>query len=173
MWIVAADNNGQLPRDARILKKICQLDDAPDIEMLIEAKWFDVVCQDGVKVASTCQPDDAPETETETETETEIGCPNKFALAEAARVAADLAALSKYGFEGQVIKVVRKDLSSWIDEYPYIDVIGHLKKLDALWAERQAKGESVKGRWIFAVHNVLKTENQKSRSSRPEGEAWI
>jgi len=32
MWIAGADNEGKLPSDARVIKKICQLDDKPDLD---------------------------------------------------------------------------------------------------------------------------------------------
>lgn len=68
LWIVAADSNGILPDDPKVLKKICQLDDEPNIKLFIELGLVVTSgCHDGVTMASTCQPDDAPETEAETD----------------------------------------------------------------------------------------------------------
>lgn len=70
LWIVAADSNGILPDDPKVLKKICQLDDEPNIKLFIELGLMETSgCHDGVTMASTCQPDDAPETEAETDIE--------------------------------------------------------------------------------------------------------
>lgn len=68
LWIAAADNGGCVPDDERILRKICMLDDSPDIDKFIDAGFIDPrKPRSDAKVTSTCQPDDAPETETETE----------------------------------------------------------------------------------------------------------
>ena len=62
LWIVAADKGGQLPDDAKVLRKICQLDDAPDIEKFKELGFIEATCNpDDAKVTPKCQPDDAPE----------------------------------------------------------------------------------------------------------------
>jgi hypothetical protein len=72
IWIVAADNNGEVPNDARVLRKICQLDAEPDIVKFLKLGLLS--CCD-VNVASTWRQLDAPETETETETETDKSNP--------------------------------------------------------------------------------------------------
>jgi len=36
MWIVAADKNGEIPAEPKIIRKICQLDDDPNINKFIE-----------------------------------------------------------------------------------------------------------------------------------------
>jgi hypothetical protein len=72
LWIVAADKQGELPDNAKIIRKISMLDDEPDIEKFIEYGFIERV-ENSVVVnvtSSGCQHD-APETETETETETE------------------------------------------------------------------------------------------------------
>ena len=65
MWIVAADKGGVIPADKNIIRKICQLDEAPNVNKFIELGFLDA------DMTPTCQPNDALETETETETETE------------------------------------------------------------------------------------------------------
>lgn len=62
MWIVAADNNGELPDDAKILRKICQLDDIPDVKKFKELGFFvDDGNQCDANVTPKCQQHDAPE----------------------------------------------------------------------------------------------------------------
>jgi hypothetical protein len=70
MWIIAADKKGELPGDAAIIRKICMLDDVPNLNKFKMLGFIEKDgCQDDAKLATTCQPDDPPETETETETE--------------------------------------------------------------------------------------------------------
>lgn len=53
MWLVAADNNGRLPSaDTLVLRKICQLDEAPNISKFKDLGFIDE------EVASTRQPGD-------------------------------------------------------------------------------------------------------------------
>lgn len=53
MWLVAADNNGRLPSaDTLVLRKICQLDEAPNINKFKDLGFIDE------EVAPTRQPDD-------------------------------------------------------------------------------------------------------------------
>jgi len=73
IWLLAADHNGVIPASPRAIQKLCHLDTEPDLNLFIEHGFIDAP-QDGVKVASICCQDDAPEKrreETETETETE------------------------------------------------------------------------------------------------------
>lgn len=59
MWLVAADNNGMLPDDPKIIRKICQLDDVPDINKFKELGFFEKEgCQVDAIVAPICQPVD-------------------------------------------------------------------------------------------------------------------
>lgn len=72
IWIVAADKKGVISSSSRILMKICQLDDEPDISKFIELGFLSAVCQPGGNQAVTMNPQsDATETETEAYTETE------------------------------------------------------------------------------------------------------
>ncbi len=48
IWIVAADKKGIIPSDPKILRKFCQLDDAPNIRKFIELGFL----------STSCQPDD-------------------------------------------------------------------------------------------------------------------
>ncbi len=66
IWIVAADNGGKIPDSSVVIRKICQLDEEPNLKKFKDLGLMTSSgCQDDVKVASRCQPLDAPETETE------------------------------------------------------------------------------------------------------------
>ena len=52
MWIVAADNHGTLPNDPRVVRKICQLDEAPDIKRFCELGFFDLSTEPSTKLST-------------------------------------------------------------------------------------------------------------------------
>lgn len=62
LWIAAADNNGFLPDDPKILRKICMLDDIPNISKFSELGFLE---SDGCQHDANMTPDgcqhDAPE----------------------------------------------------------------------------------------------------------------
>lgn len=41
MWIAAADKGGYLPKDPVVIKKVCQLDEIPDVEKFIGLQLLD------------------------------------------------------------------------------------------------------------------------------------
>ena len=70
IWLVAADKNGELPADPTILRKMCQLDEAPNVNKFIELGFMSSSgCQDDAVLTPIPRRSDAPETETEAETE--------------------------------------------------------------------------------------------------------
>jgi len=81
LWIAAADNGGNIPANPRVLKKICLLDEEPNIEKLINLGFLEgdipVGCQHDVNMTSKRRQRDAPETETEAETELNTLSENK------------------------------------------------------------------------------------------------
>ena len=67
MWIAAADKKGRIPDDADLIRKICMLDDAPNLSKFIDLGYLvSDGCHGDAKTATKRQPSDAPETETET-----------------------------------------------------------------------------------------------------------
>lgn len=70
VWIAAADKQGRIPADPRVVGKICMLDDSPNLKKFIELGYLS---PDRRQLDATVTPErrqsDAPETETETETE--------------------------------------------------------------------------------------------------------
>lgn len=62
IWIVAADKNGEIPGDQRILKKICLLDEEPDLPRFTELGFLTTFgCQDDATVTPSGCHNDAPE----------------------------------------------------------------------------------------------------------------
>jgi len=73
LWIVAADKQGEIPGDPRILRKICLLDEEPNINKFIDLGFMATTRQpDDDQITSGSHQSDAPETETETETDKHI-----------------------------------------------------------------------------------------------------
>jgi hypothetical protein len=69
IWIVAADNKGEVPNNPKILKKICQLDSEPNLDLFFSLSMLRH--HNDADMTPDCQLSDQPETETETETEAE------------------------------------------------------------------------------------------------------
>ena len=70
IWLVAADRDGAIPDDPRILRKIAMLDEIPDLNKFKDLGFLESDgCQRDAKVTPSERQSDAPETETETETE--------------------------------------------------------------------------------------------------------
>ena len=68
MWIAAADKKGKIPNDANLMRKICMLDDAPNLNKFIDLGYFvSDGCQTDDTATTKSQQSDAPETETETD----------------------------------------------------------------------------------------------------------
>ena len=58
IWIVAADNDGKIPCDGNILRKICQLDEVPDTKKLTTLGFL---LPSDANVTTKRQPSDPPE----------------------------------------------------------------------------------------------------------------
>lgn len=62
IWIAAADKDGSLPADPTVIRKICQLDNDPDIEKFLSLQLLDLfVCQDDANLTPRRRQLDAPE----------------------------------------------------------------------------------------------------------------
>ena len=67
IWMVAADNGGEVPDNSSVIRKICQLDSEPNMSKFKELGFLDDERQpSGNQVVTICPQLDAPETETET-----------------------------------------------------------------------------------------------------------
>lgn len=61
MWILAADRDGELPDDPKLIAKLCYMDDEPDLQLFVAQGFLDA----GVNVTSSRRQGDAPEVEVE------------------------------------------------------------------------------------------------------------
>ncbi len=79
IWMLAADRGGQLPADPVVIRKLCQLDENPDLQVFVSLGFI----EPDANVTPDRRQHDQPEAETETETETEkkqISRPNGLAI---------------------------------------------------------------------------------------------
>lgn len=70
LWITAADRNGLIPNNAKLLQKITGLDVPPDLEKFQALGFLEVLtcgCQDDANLTPNGCQDDAPEAEAEAE----------------------------------------------------------------------------------------------------------
>ena len=47
IWLLAADHNGQIPKDPEIIQKLCFMESAPDIKKLTSMGFIDNGCHNG------------------------------------------------------------------------------------------------------------------------------
>lgn len=76
IWLLAADKGGTIPSSPALLRKMCLLDDAPDVNRFKDLGFLEtkrLPC--GNHVVTTTGQSDAPEVETEVETEVDITPP--------------------------------------------------------------------------------------------------
>lgn len=71
MWLLAADNDGHIPRDEGTIQKLCYLDKKPDLQMFVNKGFLEKWRQDDANMTTSIDKLDATETETETEKEKE------------------------------------------------------------------------------------------------------
>jgi hypothetical protein len=62
LWLIAADNDGIIPNDPKIIRKVCMLDDEPNISKFINLGLIDNFCPNvDASMTPSCQPFDPPE----------------------------------------------------------------------------------------------------------------
>ena len=67
LWIIAADRDGQIPDCGKLLRKLCYMEEEPDLELFARLGFV----ERDANMTPTWRQHDAPEAETEAETETE------------------------------------------------------------------------------------------------------
>ncbi|MGD9825765.1 hypothetical protein [Desulfobacter sp.] len=183
IWLLAADNNGTIPASPVIIRKLCYLDNDPDINKFIELGF---ICEDG------CQPDasltptrrqhDSPETETETETERERDtyCSEQKICSEPEVTQNSNPDVSKQNpvISIPLVKsageypVSQEDLDSWQDTYPCIDVRYELKQYREWALSNPKKRKTAKGIRHSLVY-WLSSAQDRSRSGKGGGDPSV
>lgn len=73
----------------------------------------------------------------------------------------------KYAFKGETFNVTYEDMEKLVKDHPNIYVLPHLKGIDKTYAEKKARGESIKGVW-FAVRGALVNADRQARAEKGE-----
>jgi len=74
IWLLAADRDGEIPDEPKVLQKLCMLDSEPNLEVFAKQGFISGWRQGDVNVTPERRQHDAPEAETEAETEAEADC---------------------------------------------------------------------------------------------------
>lgn len=69
MWILAADKDGELPDDPKVIQKLCYLDSEPDLQVFVAHGFLEKWRQGDVTTTPEGRQRDRPEAEAESETE--------------------------------------------------------------------------------------------------------
>lgn len=73
IWVLAADKDGQVPNDPLLLRKLCMLDDEPNLQKFIDLGLLVPFCrQDDVNVTPNGRQIDSPDIEVDIEVEEKI-----------------------------------------------------------------------------------------------------
>jgi len=67
IWLLAADRDGEIPDEPKVLQKLCMLDSEPNLEVFAKQGFITGWRQGDVTVTSERRQHDAPETEAETD----------------------------------------------------------------------------------------------------------
>jgi len=76
LWLLAAEDDGCIPSDPKLLRKLCMLDSDPDLQKLAALGFIDSWRHVGVTSTPGGRLDGVPEAEEETEVEVEEKTPN-------------------------------------------------------------------------------------------------
>lgn len=156
IWLLAADNNGVIPASPVIIRKLCYLDNDPDINKF---KALGFICEDNCQLDVNMTPEgrqhDSPETETETETERDTYCSEQKICSEP-EVSQNSNSGPDVSKQNPVIKiplvkssgeypVSQEDLDGWQDTYSGIDVLYELKQYRQWALSNPKKRKTPKG----------------------------
>ena len=135
IWIIAGDKKGEIPHNAKVLQKVCGLDEMPDINKFIELGFLEIInLPDDATLTPPCQPDDAPEKRREEESRVEEsrGEKEKAVCAEVEKTSTP-----KHGEDpllnfplvgGKWFPVFKRDVEQWQDTFQGVNVLEDLKK---------------------------------------------
>jgi len=156
IWILAADDWGKIENDPAFIKRVCMLDEEPNLNKFIELGFLLCECQpNDDQMTAKCPRDDAPETETETEQRRDRGKKKSIGIDE----------------------LSISDIQDWLDEkrlnglYTQVDELAQLEKWRN-WCK--SKGKTYKD-YRSALMNSFSWENpplKKQTMNRPQAADW-
>jgi hypothetical protein len=150
IWMLAADEDGRIPNDPHLIRKFCQLDTEPDLNLLIEKGFLDAKATSlrrrrVVKATSARRSDDAPEAETEAETKAEAETEGTFAY--------------KGGFVKRVTEKSLLELQALCPQMTRTDIVTELGRCDAYYSEQETPPKSwwwTTRRWFERINEPRK-----------------
>lgn len=177
IWLLAADNNGTIPASPVIIRKLCYLDNDPDINKFKELGF---ICEDDcppdANTTPTRRQHDSPETEAETETE-DTYCSEQKNCSEPEVTQNSNSDVSKQNpaISIPLVKsageypVSLEDLDRWQDTYAGIDVLYELKKYREWALSNPKKRKTPKGIRASLVY-WLSSAQDRSGSGKGGGD---
>ena len=80
IWMLAADRNGEIPENPKMIQKLCGLDCAPDLQALVVSGFIDGDANMTPERRQHDHPESDAEAEADTEVDTDSSCPNSTEL---------------------------------------------------------------------------------------------
>jgi hypothetical protein len=145
IWLLAADRDGEVPGDPRLVQKLCFMDEAPDLNWFIENDFLE---GDASVTPERRQPDanvthQIREEESRGEENTPSASPPKFA------------------FKGRVVKLTHDDHEAWQKAFKQLDLDAELVARDE-WLAEQPK--DVQAKWYASTSKFLANRNMEARA---------
>ena len=179
IWLLAADNNGTIPASPLIIRKLCYLDNDPDINKFKELGFIckDDEHQSDIDVTPTRRQHDPPETETETERERDTYCSEQIICSEPEVTQNSNSDVLKQNpvISIPLVKsageypVSQEDLDGWQDTYAGIDVLYELKQYREWALSNPKKRKTPKGIRASLVY-WLSSAQDRSGSGKGGGD---
>ncbi len=167
IWLVAADKGGEVPADPAILRKVCQLDEPPNVNKFTELGFMSSSgCQDDAKATTNRRQVDAPETETETERKRE-------AVAKSADPTPDLPSIPESLKRNRGTRLSLESLpDDWrtfcLSERPDLDPERIWAIFQDHWRGKAGK-DGVKLDWLATWRNWVRREGKGNGINRQAG----
>jgi len=147
IWLLAADHDGVIPASPAIIRKLCYLDDEPDLKLLMGHGFI----EPDANVTPDRRQHDVPETETEAETEAETEKKTTGV---------------SFAFLGKVIRLTQSDYDQWDKNFKHIQLVPALTELDAFYSgEPKAK----QAKWFQRCASSLAHKDREAASKCGHG----
>lgn len=151
LWLLAADRNGEIPSDPSLLRKLCFMEQEPDLQLFQDKGFVDVASswrQVGVNVASGWRQHDAPEAEAEAETKADTKAETEADIS--AEASSETSAPEPCFIElpvlnGKEFRVSVKLVAEYSRSYPAVNVEYELGKMRSWLISNPKKGKTSKG----------------------------
>ena len=164
IWLLAADNNGEIPDDPAIIRKFCFLDNDPNINKLIELGFILPPCGHGdANVTPTRRQSDQPEENRDRIEENRIDTIVSYCSERSGdnsepqpEMLLEIPLIKKDG----MFSVSLADIDEWQDTFPGIDAMAEVKKYRQWAKDNPAKRKTAGGIRKSITHWLSKAQDQ-------------